>query len=252
MLLSALEAYADSTVIVYAPTIARVGETVAFLEQERDRGDSVSRKDGERRAVAQPGTLDVGRSARTGRNHRVRTRHQQAFGAGGDSSCAAEIDRAVLPGSGTRGPRWRAGRLRASLADARCGAARLLHRSRWPTRRKGNEPGTRIMRSASSPKAMCAGTGRSACTSARRRNGSAAMPATSARRNSIGWRVREEAEFRRHAAGFGGARARVAAAHARVAARSFAASRGVPAFMILNDAASPTSAVKNRDTSRIC
>src|SRR5579863_8150822 len=31
MLLSAVEAYADSTVIVYAPTIARVGETVAFL-----------------------------------------------------------------------------------------------------------------------------------------------------------------------------------------------------------------------------
>jgi ATP-dependent DNA helicase RecQ len=31
MLLAALEAYADSTVIVYAPTIARVGETVALL-----------------------------------------------------------------------------------------------------------------------------------------------------------------------------------------------------------------------------
>jgi len=33
MLLSAVESYADSTIIVYAPTIARVGETVAFLGQ---------------------------------------------------------------------------------------------------------------------------------------------------------------------------------------------------------------------------
>jgi ATP-dependent DNA helicase RecQ len=33
MLLSAVEAYADSTIIIYAPTIARVGETVAFLGQ---------------------------------------------------------------------------------------------------------------------------------------------------------------------------------------------------------------------------
>jgi ATP-dependent DNA helicase RecQ len=33
MLLSAVESYADSTIIIYAPTIARVGETVAFLGQ---------------------------------------------------------------------------------------------------------------------------------------------------------------------------------------------------------------------------
>ena len=51
-----------------------------------------------------------------------------------DSPVAAEIDRAVLPGGGTRRTRWPARRLRAALAKARRRPARIFrqpdHRSR--------------------------------------------------------------------------------------------------------------------------
>ena len=48
LLAQALRAHAGSNVIVYAPTIARVDETVDFLAETRHRGDSVSRQDGYR------------------------------------------------------------------------------------------------------------------------------------------------------------------------------------------------------------
>ncbi len=53
----------------------------------------------------------------------------KAGGARGDSSVAAEIDRAVLPGSRTRGPRRPARRLRVAVAEADAGAAGIFRQS---------------------------------------------------------------------------------------------------------------------------
>ena len=59
---------------------------------ERDCGDSLSREDGIADAPAEPGTMDVGRSAGAGGNDCVWPRHQQARGTRGDSPVAAEVD----------------------------------------------------------------------------------------------------------------------------------------------------------------
>jgi len=53
-------------VIVYAPTIQRVENTVGFLEGRGIPALGLSRQDGDRHAAAQPGALDVGRGARAG------------------------------------------------------------------------------------------------------------------------------------------------------------------------------------------
>ena len=89
---------------------------------------SVSRPDGHRHAAPQPGALDERRSARAGGHHRLRPGDQQTGRARGDPHFAAEIHRAVLPGSGPRRPRWLTGRLPAAVAAQRCRAAGLFHR----------------------------------------------------------------------------------------------------------------------------
>ena len=63
LLVRALRNYAGENVIVYAPTIARVEETVAISSAAGDCRHSVSRENGQRHAAAQSGTMDVRRSS---------------------------------------------------------------------------------------------------------------------------------------------------------------------------------------------
>ena len=98
LLLRAVRSYGNENMIVYAPTIATVESTVDFLQEKGIAADRLSRSNERRRTQAQSGTLDGGRSARDGGHDCVRTGHQQSRGARRDSSLAAEIHRAVLPG----------------------------------------------------------------------------------------------------------------------------------------------------------
>ena len=117
LLLAAMRAYEGESVIVYAPTIATVEQTVDFLADRKIRGGAVSRADGERQPAPQPGTLDERRSPRDGGHHRLRPGHQQAGGARRHPHVAAQIDRAVLPGGGPRRARRAAGGLRGAVAQ---------------------------------------------------------------------------------------------------------------------------------------
>ena len=76
LLVSALGSYKDGNIIVYAPTIAKVEATADFLQGIGNSRHRLSRPDGGRRAAAQSGALDVGRSARAGGHHRLRPGHQ--------------------------------------------------------------------------------------------------------------------------------------------------------------------------------
>ena len=75
LLMSALRANQGESVIVYAPTIAKVEELVDFLGDRRFPRRALPRPDGQRHAPPQPGALDERRSARPGRHHRLRPRH---------------------------------------------------------------------------------------------------------------------------------------------------------------------------------
>ena len=95
-------------------------------------------------------TLDVGRSARAGGHHRVRTGHQQSRGARRDSSVAAKIDRAVLPGGGPR-------RAATASPPIACCSGKSATRRCWcissrksPTRRNSSGPGSATTKSAAS------------------------------------------------------------------------------------------------------
>ncbi len=94
----------------------------------RHRRRPLPRPDGDRRPPAQPGALDERRSARAGGHHRLRLGHQQARRARGHPHLAAQIHRAVLPGSRPRRPRRPALGLRPALAAQGRGPARLFHR----------------------------------------------------------------------------------------------------------------------------
>ena len=128
LLLAAMRAYEGESVIVYAPTIAAVEQTVDFLADRKIAAVPYhgQMENGSRR---QPGTVDERRSPGDGGNHRVRVGDQQAGGAGGDPHVAAEIDRAVLPGGGPGRARRAAGGLRGAVAEQGRGFAGLLHRA---------------------------------------------------------------------------------------------------------------------------
>src|ERR1017187_9659807 len=108
LLVAALKAYPGESVIVYAPTIREVEQTVDYLADRKIA------------AVPYHGQME--------RAQRVRPGDQQAGGAGGDPPVAAEIHRAVLPGGGPRRPRRVARRLRHVVAAERRRAAGLFHR----------------------------------------------------------------------------------------------------------------------------
>ena len=169
------------SVIVYAPTIATVEQTVDFLDERSGSPPCLSRPDGHRDAPPQSGALDERRSPRAGGHDRLRTGHQQAGGARGDPHVAAEIDRAVLPGGGPRGPRRSAGRLR------RCSGSRRMRGCSRTSSTSCSDPDEKAARLGAVPHGArvrrerdAAAICRSARTSGRRRNGSAARCATSA------------------------------------------------------------------------
>ena len=75
LLVNALRHYSEGNVIVYSPTIAKVEETVDFLEEPGHFRRALPRQDGQRRSPTQSRALDVGRGASAGRNDRVRPRY---------------------------------------------------------------------------------------------------------------------------------------------------------------------------------
>ena len=104
LLLAALEAHAGENVIIYAPTIARVGDTVDLLKRHgiesipyHGQMETSERRTNQERWMSDEVPVLVGTIA-------FGTRHQQAGRAGGDSPLPAEVGRAVLPGSGPRRP----------------------------------------------------------------------------------------------------------------------------------------------------
>ncbi len=136
LLLRALRNYEDRSVIVYAPTIARVGETVNYLKAQQisaigyhGKMEAAERRDNQERWMSDEVRVLVGTIA-------FGSGHQQSFGARGGPPRAAQIDRAVLPGGGTRGARRTAGRLHSALAEARCSLAGVFCR---PDCRSGGE-----------------------------------------------------------------------------------------------------------------
>ena len=87
LLLRAVKNYAGSNIIIYAPTITRVEETVEFLRGEGHCGHRLSRQDGQRHAQVKSGTLDVRRSARAGGHDCFWAGDKQSGGARGDPLC---------------------------------------------------------------------------------------------------------------------------------------------------------------------
>ncbi len=117
MLLSALRYYSGENVIVYAPTISKVGSTVEFLERNKipalpyhGKMESDARRQNQERWMSDEVRVLVGTIAfGLGINKACRSRR--------DPSRLAEIDRAVLPGSRPRRSRRASRRLRSSLAQ---------------------------------------------------------------------------------------------------------------------------------------
>ncbi len=75
LLTNALASYEEGNIIVYAPTIAKVEETADFLQGIGIPAIAYHGQMESRRTAAQPGALDVGRSARAGWDDCVWPRH---------------------------------------------------------------------------------------------------------------------------------------------------------------------------------
>jgi hypothetical protein len=126
LLAAGLRTYAGSNVIVYAPTINKVEQTVDFLEDQgipavpyHGQMEGEVRKRNQERWMSDEVPVLVGTIA---------------FGLGINK--AAEIGGAVLPGGRPRGSRRAALGLRFAVAETRRRAAGVLHR---PDGRSGGE-----------------------------------------------------------------------------------------------------------------
>jgi len=126
-LLRAVKQVSDGSIVVYSPTVARVGDTVDFLEENGVPASAITAR------------WKAPRGARTRKNGWPMkcaswsapwpsAWHQQSCCARGDSSLAAEECRAVLPGSGPSRPRCAACRLLLVLAKKRYGLTRVFYR----------------------------------------------------------------------------------------------------------------------------
>ena len=129
LLLSALREHAGSNVIIYAPTIKRVEETVEILRRRKDSRHPLSRADGCRFAQNESGALDVRRCPRAGGHHRFRPGDQQGRRARRDSPFAAQVGGTVLSGGRAGRARRPAVGLPSAVAEARCRSAGAFHRT---------------------------------------------------------------------------------------------------------------------------
>ena len=187
LLLRTLRNYQDRSVIVYAPTIAKVKETVEFLEDEQisaigyhGKMEAAERRNNQERWMSDEVRVLVGTIA-------FGLGHQQGFSAGSGASRAAQVNRAVLSGSGPRRARWAAGRLHSALAKAGRGLAGIFCRPDCRLLPRKSVPGSATTPFVALPTRRAAGIGRFVCTLERIRSGRPAAPATRAAVNPSGW-----------------------------------------------------------------
>ena len=142
--------------IVYCLSRRRVDETAAWLAGKGIAALPVSRRDGQRGPVRQPGALPARGRHRHRRDDRLRHGHRQAGRALRRASGPAEERRGLLPGDRPRGTRrpagrcvdgLRPGRRRAAAAADRAvgGGRRVQARGERQARRAARSRGDRIL-----------------------------------------------------------------------------------------------------------
>ena len=137
--------------------------TCRFPTRERHQGAALSRRHGERRALAQPGCVPAGGRRRDRRDGGVRHGHRQAGRAFRPPRRHAGQYRKLLPGDRPRRPRRTAGRYADALRHGRHPAApHADRRKRGHRRAEARRPATAqrarlVMRVAALPAADTAG-----------------------------------------------------------------------------------------------
>ncbi len=201
LLVAALRAHAGDNVIVYAPTIARVEETVDFLAEKgiaavpyHAKMDTRTRQRNQERWMSDEVRVLVGTIA---------------FGLGINKAAVRAVIHLSLPKSleqyyqeaGRAGPRRPCRRTAHCSGRRRTRVCSRTSSSRSPIVTNRSAPGSVITSSAASRIPRLAGTGRFACTSAKSPSGIAARCAMFVARRRNGWKVNPKPRHSRWSGG---------------------------------------------------